>query len=66
MSQRGKDRMAGKDIADTWRVPFAMAPVCGTYMSAVDNKDYPANNTVVFHQLFPDPGYRNDFYVRLK
>jgi hypothetical protein len=68
MKQRGKDKLDGKDMADTYGVPFAIAPLCGGKASPTENdKDYPTSeSTVVFHQLYPNPGFEDDVYVRFQ
>lgn len=68
MKERGKDMLAGKNVADTYGVPFAIAPLCGGNASVTaNNPTYPASpDTVVFHQLFPNPGFEDDVYVRLR
>jgi hypothetical protein len=63
MEQRGKDKAAEKDLATTWGVPFAVAPLCGDPVTPGNDKTYPETGSVVFHQLRANPGYKDDAYM---
>jgi hypothetical protein len=63
MEQRGKDKAADKDLATTWGVPFAVAPLCGDPVTPGNDKTYPETGSVVFHQLRANPGYKDDAYM---